>query len=251
MALTKADLDAFYQAAYRPDLTTIVVAGDVTPEQATRIVTETFGSWHATGKTPAIDLPPVPPSHPSTAQIADPTSVQDTVTLAETVPDSVTDPNRFTLMLGNTILGGGFFSRLYNDLRIRTGYVYSVESELNWHRTRSDYTVSFGCDPENVGKAKTLLVRDIKAMQTSPVSDTEITRAKAQMLRRIPMQLASIDSIGGLYLRLSDLGLPLDTLDTGAQKIFSATPADIQNAFKANLRPDELAQVVKGPPPSP
>jgi zinc protease len=250
MALKPADLDAFYQAAYRPDLTTIVVAGDVTPDQAQKVVEATFGGWQAAGPKPAIDLPAVPPSKTSAALISDPTSVQDSVTLAETVPLSVTNPDRFTLMLGNTILGGGFFSRLYGDLRVRTGYVYSVESELIWHRTRSDYTVSFGCDPQNVGRARSLLVRDIKAMQDAPVSDTELNRAKAQMLRHIPMQLASIDSIAGLYLRLQDLGLPLDTLETGAKRIFAASAGDIQQAFRADLRPDELAQIVKGPAPT-
>jgi zinc protease len=251
MGLKPADLDAFYHAAYRPDLTTIVIAGDVTPEHARQVVEASFGQWKAEGKTPAIDLPPIAASHGSAARIADPTSVQDSVTLAETVPIAVSNPDRFTLMLGNTILGGGFFSRLYGDLRVRTGYVYSVESELAWHRTRSAYTVSFGCDPQNVDRARELLVRDIKAMQTTAVSDTELTRAKAQMLRHIPMQLASIDSIAGTYLRLEDLGLPLNTLETGAHRIFDATAADIQRAFQANLRPDDLAQVVNGPPPAP
>ena len=251
MALTPPALDAFYRAAYRPDLTTIVVAGDVTPELARHVVDETFGSWHADGKTPAIDLPPVGPNTRSAARIADPTSVQDSATLAETIPVSVTDPRRFTLMLGNTILGGGFFSRLYSDLRIRTGYVYSVESALSWHRTRSDYTVSFGCDPQNVDRARALIARDIAAMQTAPVSDLELTRAKAQMLRHIPMQLASIDGIAETYLRLTDLGLPLDTLDVAARQVFAATPADIQAAFRADLRPDDLVQIVRGPPPAP
>jgi zinc protease len=152
-------------------------------------------------------------------------------------------------MLGNTILGGGFFSRLYRDLRIRTGYVYSVESSLNWDRTRSDYTVSFGCDPQNVAEAHGLLVSDIKAMQSAPVTDLELTRAKAQMLRRLPMQRDSIDGMAGLFLRLTDLGLPLDTPDQGARRIFAATAPQIQDAFKMYLRPDDLAEVVKGPTP--
>jgi zinc protease len=249
LSLTHADLLAFYQAAFRPDLTTIVVAGDVTPEEAKRVVTETFGGWHATGPTPAIDLPGIGLSHTSQTQVPDPTSVQDSVTLTETIPLSVANPDRFTLMLGNTILGGGFFSRLYRDLRIKTGYVYSVDSALNWGRTRSDYSASFGSDAQNVGRARALLVRDIKDMQSTPVSDTELTRAKAQMLRRLPMQRASISAIAALYLRLTDLGLPLDTPQTGAKRIFNATAADIQNQFRSALRPDDLAQVVKGPPP--
>jgi zinc protease len=94
------------------------------------------------------------------------------------------------------------------------------------------------------------VAQDIAAMQSAPVSDTELTRAKAEMLRHIPMQLASIDSIAGTYLRMEDLGLPLDSLEIGAKRIFAATAGDIQAAFKANLRPADLAQVVKGPPPS-
>ena len=249
MALKPDDLHSFYQAAYRPDLTTIVVAGDVTPDEAKRIVSETFGGWAATGSTPAIDLPPIGDSQPSQSHVPDPTSVQDSVALAETVPVKVTDPNRFTLMLGNTILGGGFFSRLYRDLRIKTGYVYSVQSSLNWDRTRSDYAVSFGCDPQNVARARTALVADIKSMQSAPVSDLELTRAKAQMLRRMPMQRDSIDGLSALYLRLSDLGLPLDTPQVGARRIFAATASDIQSSFKSYLRPDDLAEVVKGPTP--
>jgi len=249
MALTPDDLHAFYHAAYRPDLTTIVVAGDVTASEAQRVVSATFGAWHAEGPTPVVDLPPVGPSHTASAQVPDPTSVQDEVALTETIPLLVTNPDRFTLMLGNTVLGGGFFSRLFRDLRIKSGYVYNVDSELNWNRTRSDYSADFGCDPQNVPRARALLVRDIKDMQTTPVSDLELTRAKAQMLRRLPMQRDSISGIAGLYLRLVDLGLPLNTPQVGAKRIFDTTALEIQDAFKSFLRPDELAQVVKGPPP--
>ncbi len=248
MKLSPADLQAFYQASYRPDLTTIVVAGDVTPDEAKKVVSETFGGWQAQGKTPDVDLPPIGANRTSSAYVPDSTSVQASVTLAETVPLMVDNPARFTLMLGNTVLGGGFFSRLYRDLRIKSGYVYSVESELDWSRTRSFYNVSFGSDPQNVDKARALLVRDVKDMQEHPVTDTELTRAKAQMLRRLPMQRASIDALAALYLRLEDLGLPLNTPQIGAKKIYDTTAAQIQDSFKSYLRPDDLAQVAKGPP---
>ncbi len=247
MALTPADLHSFYQSAFRPDLTSIVVIGDVTPDQAKQVVSETFGGWQAAGPAPAVDLPAVGPNQTSSAYVPDSTSVQASVTLAETVPLLVANPDRFTLMLGNTILGGGFFSRLYRDLRVKSGYVYSVESELDWYRNRSFYNVSFGSDPQNVDKARGLLVRDVKDMQEKPVDDIELTRAKAQMLRRLPMQRASIDALAELYLRLEQLGLPLDTPQIGAARIYGSTAAQIQAAFKTYLRPDDLAQVVKGP----
>ena len=249
MALSPADLRAYYTAAYRPDLTTIVVAGDISPEQARRVVEADFGGWKAPSPTPEIDLPKVPASAASQSHVPDPTDLQDTVALAQSVGLPAGDPQRFTLMLGNTILGGGFSSRLYRDLRIRTGYVYSVDSQLDWSRTRCDYAVSFGSDAKNVGPARALVVHDIKDMQDNPVSDAELARAKAQMLRRLPMQRASVDATAGLYLRLVELGLPLDTEDTAAKRYMNATAADVREAFRTWLRPDALAQVVKGPLP--
>jgi zinc protease len=246
-ATSLADLRAYYAAAFRPDLTTIVIIGDITPEAAKQVVIDSFGHWTASGATPHIDLPPIPPSRASFAHVPDSSSVQDSVVLTESVPMSITDPDRYTLMLGNTILGGGFSSRLYNDLRVRGGYVYTVDSSLDWSRTRASYGVSFGADPDKVARAATLAVRDIGQMQTSPVSDTELARAKAQTLRRLPMQRASVEGLAHLYLRLVDLDLPLDTPQIAAKHYYDTTAAEVEAAFAKWLRPGDLARVVKGP----
>ena len=124
----------------------------------------------------------------------------------------------------------------------------SVSSSLDWSRTRADYTVTFGADTQNVDKARQLVVRDIRDMQTTLVSEAELTRAKAQTLRRLPMQRASIPAIAGVYLRLAELGLPLDLQQMAGQRYLAVTAEAIRTAFANALRPDELAMVVKGPP---
>jgi len=247
MALKIEDVRSYYALTYRPDLTTIVIVGDVSPDQARRVVEQDFGAWTAKGPTPKIDLPPIGPSRSTDAHVPDSSNLQDTVALAESITLPVTNPDRFNLMVGNTILGGGFSSRLYQDLRVKTGYVYNVDSQLDWSRTRGDYSVSFGADPDKVVKARAAVVQDLKTLQAQPVTDAELTRAKAQMLRRLPMQRSSVDAIAGLDLRLVDLGLPLDTPSIAAKHYYDATPAMIQAAFKAWLRPDDLSEVVKGP----
>ena len=251
MALRHSDLLAYYAANFRPDLTTIVVIGDVTPDEARRVVTEAFGAWPARGPAPAIDLPPTGPNVASQARIIDGSSLQDSVLLSATLALPVTSPDRYALLLGNTILGSGFSSRLYRDLRTNSGYVYSVSSSVDWSRTRGRHTVSFGADPGNVDKARELVLRNLRDMQTTPVSVAELTRAKAQVLRRLPMQRASVGAIAGLYLRQAELGLPLDSQQIAAERYWATTAADIQQAFSTWLRPDDLVQVVKGPPPTP
>lgn len=248
MAVQPADLRAYYAASFRPDLTTVVVLGDVTTAEARRVVAETFGGWQAAGPAPALDLPPVGPNQASQARVPDPSSLQDSVSLSETIALPVASPDRYTLELGNAVLGGGFSSRLYRDLRVKSGYVYSVSSAFDWQRTRAKYTVSFGADADNVDRARLLVLRDLRDVQEVPVSDAELMRAKAQMLRRLPMQRASVGAIAALYLRLADLGLPLDSQQIAAKRYLETTAPQIQQAFAAWLHPSDLAQVVEGPP---
>ena len=247
MALRPEDVRVFYAAAYRPDLTTIVVIGDVTAEQARRVVEDSFGAWHAEGPTPAIDLPPVGPNKPSVAEIADDSARQDSVTLVETLGVPVDSPDRYALLLGNTVLGSGFSSRLYQALRIRSGYVYSVGSDMEWSRTRADYALSFGADPVNAERARKLAVQSLRDLQIAPVGEGELTRAKAELLRRLPMLRASVGGIAGQYLRLIDQGRPLDSARRAAEQYLTISAGDIQRAFAKWIRPDDLAQVTRGP----
>ena len=247
-ALTLDDVRAYHSKAFRPDLTTIVVVGDTTPEEALKVVTAAFGSWTDTGLRPNIDLPPLGPNPPSAVRVPDPGSTQDAVTLATTLAVPVDSPDRYRLNLGNTILGSGFSSRLYQDLRVRTGYVYSVSSAPDWSRTRARYTVSFGADPDKAAAARDLVVRNFRAMQDAPVSEAELTRAKAQILRQLAMGSASVPAIAGGYLRLVDLDLPLDTAQRAPARYRAITAEEIQQAFTAYVRPDDLVQVTRGPP---
>ena len=250
MGLQPDDVADFYRRTYRPDLTTIVVVGDVTPAEALNVVRGDFGGWTASGPQPVIDVPAIGPSVASEIHVPDPSALQDSVTLTEDLELPVANSDRFTLMLGNTILGGGFSSRLYRDLRIKSGYVYSVDSALDWSRTRGNYTVSFGSDPGNVTKARELALRDIAEMQTDPVGDAELTMAKAQMLRKVAMQRDSVDAIADTYLRETNLGLPLDTPEIAARHYLAASALEIQGVFRKWIRPGDMAQVTKGPPPS-
>ena len=100
----------FHAATFRPDLTTIVVIGDVTPEEAQAVIQKWFGEWKATGKPPDTELAPVPLNKPSAANVADRQAVQDSVTLAEQLNLNRFDPDYYPLQLGNHVLGGGFYA---------------------------------------------------------------------------------------------------------------------------------------------
>ena len=249
-SLVLADVKKYHAETIRPDLTTIVVIGDVTPEEAKATIEKSFGDWKAEGPKPNTDLPSVPVNKAAATNVPDPEATQDTVTLAEQLQITRFSPDYYPLELGNHVLGGGFYAtRLYHDLRQQTGYVYFVGTSLNASRTRTSYSVEYGCDPQNVSKARALIVRDLEQMRTEDVSPGELHQAKALLLRQIPLSESSEGALAGGLLGRAIMGLPLDEPVVSAKTYMKLTADDVKKAFAKNIRTDNLVQVVRGPAP--
>jgi zinc protease len=101
------------------------------------------------------------------------------------MPLTYKDADYPLLRLANTVLTGGFYaSLLFHDLRELHGYVYNVDSSLNAGHNRSTFTVSYGADPQNVARARKLVIDDLSALQVKPISAERLIRAKALDHRR-------------------------------------------------------------------
>jgi zinc protease len=245
------DVAAYHDAVFRPDMTTIVVIGNVTPAAAQATIAKYFGDWKALAPKPAVDLPPLPANRAAAAVVPDASRVQDDTSLVETVAVTRQSPDYYALQLGDHVLGGGFYAtRLYHDLRQVAGLVYGVDNTLSAGKTRSTYTVSFGSDPPNVSKARRLIARDLHAMQTADVTPAELEQAKAILLRQLPLGESSEDDVAGALASRSVAGLPLDEAHRAATIYAKLTAAQVRAAFAKYIRPAGFVQVVEGPNPS-
>jgi zinc protease len=246
--LTLGDIQRYHAETFRPDLTTIVIIGDVTAPEAKATVGTWFGSWKASGAKPMLDLPPVPANGAAAVSVPDPTAAQASVVLAHEVGLTRFDRDYYALQVGNHVLGGGFYAtRLYHDLRQEAGLVYTVDDSLTSNRTRSVYSVSYGCDPDNVSKARDLIVRDLRAMQTDNVTAQELQQAKALLLRQMPLRESSEEAVAQGLLARAQIGLPLDEPSRAAERYFSMTADEVRAAFAKWIRPDGFVQVVRAP----
>ena len=248
--VTLEDVKHYHASTVRPDLTTIVVIGDVTPDEAKAVITKWFGDWKAEGPKPETTLPPVPLNKASAANVPDPEAVQDSVILAEQLNINRFDPDYYPLQLGNHVLGGGFYAtRLYHDLRQVSGYVYNVNVSLEASKTRSSYSVTYGCDPDKVSKARALIQRDLEQMRTQDVTPDELHLAKAILLRSIPLGESSEEGVAQGLLHRAVIGLPLDEPIVAAKKYFELNADQVKEAFARRVRTDDFVQVVRGPAP--
>lgn len=249
-ALTLDEVKRYYAGTARPDLTTIVVIGDVTPAEARAVVGKWFGQWSETGPRPNTTLPAVPGNKASAAHIADPQQVQCSVTLSEELTLNRFSPDYYPLNLGTNVLGGGFYaSRLYHDLRQVAGYVYTVDVQLRATKTRATYTVDYGSDPDKVSKARALVEHDLDRMRTEPVSASELTLAKSLLLRQLTLSESSEETVAAVLLARASLGLPLNERDNAAKRYLALTADEVMAAFARQLRAPDLVQIVRGPEP--
>ncbi len=247
-SLSIDDVENYYRHVFRPDLTTIVVIGDVVPEQVKAEIEKYFGAWTAVGPKPETQLPGVVPNKPSTTRVPDASRVQDQVILAETLAINRFDPDYYALELGNHVLGGAFYATwLYRDLREKRGLVYYVDSSFQVGKTRAVYLVNYASDPSSVVKARAIVVRDLGQMQNAPVSASDLRRAKTLLLREVSLSEASVDHIATGLISRAVLGLPLDEPTRAARRYIRLTARQVQAAYVKWISPARLVQVTEGP----
>jgi zinc protease len=249
-ALTPEDVRNYHSTIMRPDETIIVVIGNVTSEKAESTIKKYFGTWKAIGPKPNLLLPPVPPNVPNTVNVPDTNRIQDEVILAENLGLTRSDPDYYALNLGNHVLGGGFYAtRLYRDLREKTGLVYHVGVDLDAGKTRTRYAVSYACDPSNVSRARAIVEHNLKTMQNQLIDSVELRRAKAMLLRKIPLFESSLGSIAREFIHESVLDLPLDEPTRAAKQYMALTAKQVRSAFAKRLQIKDLVQLTEGPAP--
>lgn len=246
-AISRDDLLAYTKKYWRPDLTTIAIVGDVTPEHARRAVEAAFGSWTNDGPKPSTDQPALPAPHIAHAYVG--TDANQVFVQLGQPAISRTNPDYDAFELLNEIIGGsGYFeSRLWQELRQKRGLVYSVSSRLKADRDRGDLEILLSASPGNVSPAIALVREQLDTLRTHPVSETDLEEAK---IRLVSQALLNEASAGGQLDEISEVAsdsLPANYYTTLAARYASITPADIQRVAKAYLRPDRLIEVFSGP----
>lgn len=246
-SISRDDLLNFTARYWRPDLTTIAIVGDVTPERARRAVEAAFGSWQNQGTTPPVGEPSLPPPHTGHAYIATQAN-QVYIQLGQrAVARSSRDFDAFNLL--TEILGGpGYFeSHLWQELRQKRGLVYGVSSQVKSDKDRGDLEIQLNASPQNVAAAIGIVRDELERLRTQPVGSSELAEAKVRLVSEALLSEGSASGQRDELLAIAQNHLPLDYFSTLAQRYAGITPADVQRVAKEYLQPDRLIEVFAGP----
>ena len=246
-SITRDDLVAYTSRYWRPDLTTVAIVGDVTPQQARAAMQAAFGSWGVSGAKPASAEPPLPAAHTAHAYVGTEAS-QVYIQLGQpAVSRASRDYDAFNLM--TELLGGpGYFqSRLFQELREKRGLVYSVGSRVKSDAQRGDLEIQLSASPSNVSSAVELVREQLERLRVQPVSSTELAQAKVRLVSQALLDESSAQGQLDEVLEIAQDGLGANYYQRLAERYAGITPADIQRIAKVYLEPDRLIEVFSGP----
>jgi zinc protease len=243
-AISRADLQSFYDTYYRPNNATLLVVGDVRPDDVERRAQALFGGW-ARGNVPApVDATARAPKATTLVLIDKPGAAQSSFRLGGIgAPRSTKD--YFALQVLNTILGGSFTSRLNQNLRETKGYTYGANSGFGLRRMAGPFTASAEVVSAKSDSALIEFVKELRAIRDTVPSD-ELAKAKRYLQLGLPEDFETTGSIAGQMLPLITYGIPLDFYNSAVENIGAVTQADVQRVARQYVDPDRLTLVIVG-----
>ena len=243
-----SDMKSLHARLIAPCRAKVTLVGAVNRAQAEALVTQLLARL-STADAACPALPPlaevVPLDKPAVKQISF-DSAQAHVLIGQ--PGfKRNDPDYFALTVGNYILGGGgFVSRLTNEVREKRGLSYSVYSYFAPGLHAGAFTLGLQTRPDQAEQAVQVSRDVLTNFVTHGPTAAELKAAKDNLIGGFALR---IDSNGKLLDNVTNIawnGLPLDYLETWTQQVARVTAKDIKTAFQRKLQPDRMVTVVLG-----
>ncbi len=239
----KRDLAEFHGAFYGPDTAIIAVVGDVTEREIVTLLREYFKGWkRAPGSAPSVA--PVPKR-----ERRDVIAIEKDITQANIILGHVgisrEDPDYYAVLVMNYILGGGgFSSRLMDNIRDNRGLAYSVYSSFSAQKEPGAFSAEVQTKNESANEAIAEILKEIGRMRTAPVTDQELADAKAYITGSFPLRMDTSAKIAGILTAVEIYDLGLDYPQKYPALINAVTKEDILRVAKRHLHPDRVVIVV-------
>jgi zinc protease len=240
-----------YEQFIAPCRAKISIVGAVTRAQAEDIAKTLLSRLPSSGSTSAAcpELPAVPEVAPLSAAKEERLpfdSAQAHVLIGQPGYQRA-DPDHFALNIGNYILGGGgFVSRLTEEVREKRGLSYSIYSAFSPGLHGGAFRIGFQTRPDQADEA-VKVSRDVLAkFVAGGPTEAELKAAKDNLVGGFPLLLDSNRKLLGNVANIAWYDLPLDYLDTWTARMNAITTADIKAAFERKLQPDRMVTVIVG-----
>ena len=173
-----------------------------------------------------------------------PTAVQSVIYIGNISTLKKKDPQYFSGVLANYILGGGGEARLFMNLREKNGFTYGAYSNLSTGKYNPKFTANASVRNEVTDKAVQEFMNELKGISTIKLDELE--NAKAKLKGQFIMSLEKPETIAEFALSEKLENLPEGFYNNYLKSIDKVTIADTENAAKANILPNQSRIFIAG-----
>jgi len=242
----RADIVAQHARYYRPDNATLVLVGDIDAAQGRQLAQAAFGAW----KRPAAAMP-LPREAEAKATAAAPVVIamqgSGQAGVAMAAPSIArAAPDYYAGVVANTLVGGGYSSRLSQEIRIKRGLSYGIFSRLDARRTGGVWSLAAQTKNESAPELIAVTLDEIRRASESLAPVDEIEARKLTVIGGTSRRFETTESLATLIASLEANGVPLTDLPRTLDALNAVTPQQVQDFARAHFAIGSLSIVVAG-----
>lgn len=244
-ALTRQDLVAAKNRVLARDRVVVGAAGDITPDELGLLLDRILGGLPEKGTAP---LP-----EPADLQLTGGVTVIDwdspqTIVSFAGPGLTIDDPDYFAAFVANHILGGGgFSSRLMDEIREKRGLTYGVGTSLATGVYGQTWQGGMAGSNATTGQAVDLIRQEWDRLAQG-VSDQELNDAKTYLTGEYPLRFDGNGKIANILAGMQLIGFPIDYVNTRNAKVEAVTADDVTRVAQSLLKSETLRFVLVGRP---
>jgi zinc protease len=247
-SLTRDDAAGFYKRIVVPGNAAMVVVGDVAPDAIAAALETRLGTW-----LPG-PVPPQPSVAPPTAaannrvihMIDKPAAAQSVLAIGK-IGAARKSPDFFPLIVMNSVLGGQFGSRINMNLREDKGYSYGAQSSFSFLKGPGPFEAGGTVQTAATKESLVEILKELTDINDKrPVTDAELTFAKARIVRGFPSRFETTFGVAGQLANLVADQLPDDEFDHYQSRVEAVTIGDVARVARQYVTPEKMAILVVG-----
>lgn len=244
--ITLEQIQKHYQTYFKPNLSYLVLVGDISKDKAEKYARQYFGKW-VKGEIPISTFGlPRPPEKNLVHFVHKPGAVQSVITITYPIELKPGDPDEIRVRLLNTILGGYFNSRVNSNLREKHGWTYGANTRMS-----SDKMIGYFSANASVRNAVTdssimEFLNELNRIKVEKVPMKELQMAKNVMTGQFSQSLESSETVARFALSAARFGLSADYFEKYLTVLQSITADEVMLMARKYIKPDHVHIIVAG-----
>ena len=240
-SITRDDVAAFHDKFYKSNMAVLIFTGDISLERAAAASEKAFGSWKASPASTRAERV----GSSSTEKDKDivkrmlvidlPNSGQASVNYVEPVFVARSSKDYYPANVLNSVLGGGYSSRLNLEIRIKRGLSYGAGSGFAWRQNQANFATRTQTKNESAAEVASLVIDELKKLRDTSVASNELVPRKSVLTGNFGRNLETTNGLAGAISDLYSFGIPTAELNSYMTSTNAVTDAQIRDFAEANL----------------